>query len=176
MAGNVQQQGEDPTVEIVNRIRVLESKYTQLGERVLVINQNLIKQYKKLAKDIRAGEENIKDVKNDLNNVKNILKHLTEEAADFAKKDSLKILEKYINLWNPLNFVTETDVKRMIEEVKHGGSTHRRSTADAKTRNDKRTDSLSPHTKRVHRPANKRRNKPSKHKAGSRSHARKKRR
>ncbi|MFH1636929.1 MAG: hypothetical protein ABIB71_00725 [Candidatus Woesearchaeota archaeon] len=170
MDGN--QASDDQTVvEIVNRIRVLESKYTQLGERVLVINQNLIEQYKRLTKEIRGTEASIKDLKNDLNNVKNILKHLTEEASDFAKKDSLKVLEKYINLWNPLNFVTESDVKRIIKE--NASSTNSGSPEYAETGDDKGADSLSSGAEGLQPKADKRGNKPGKHKnGGGKSNAR----
>ena len=42
-------------------------------------------------------------------------KHLSEEAANFSRKDEVKLLEKYIKLWNPINFVTETDVKNILQ-------------------------------------------------------------
>jgi len=115
MQGPETYQGADVIVEIVNRLRVLESKNTLLSERILLINQNMIEEYKKLFKDVKAVENEIREIKNDLANVKNILKHLTEEASTFARKDELKILEKYIKLWNPLNFVTETDVKNILQ-------------------------------------------------------------
>ncbi|MBI4448282.1 hypothetical protein HY643_04840, partial [Candidatus Woesearchaeota archaeon] len=35
----------------------------------------------------------------------------------FAKKENVKVLEKYINLWNPLNFVTREEAKRIAKEV-----------------------------------------------------------
>ncbi|MBU2590193.1 MAG: hypothetical protein KKA65_00855 [Nanoarchaeota archaeon] len=111
--------GADVVIELTNRLRVLESKNSLLNERLLVVNQNMIEEYKKLIKDIRSIESEIRDVKNDMQNIKKILKHLTDEAANFAKKDEIRLLEKYIKLWNPLNFVTETDVKNIVErEIK----------------------------------------------------------
>ena len=103
-------------IELTNRIRVIESKNSLLSERMLVMNQNMIEEYKKMIRDVKSLEGEIGDMKNDLNNLKNIIKHLTEEAKNFARKDSLKILEKYINLWNPLTFVTTTEVKKLVEE------------------------------------------------------------
>ena len=35
---------------------------------------------------------------------------------NFAKKSDLKVLEKYINLLNFMKFVTEDDVKKLIEK------------------------------------------------------------
>lgn len=111
-------------VDINNRLRVLEGKQRLFSERLLVVNQNMIDEYKQMMKDVKLVDSELKEMKSDLDNVKNILKHLTEESSEFVKKDSVKVLEKYINLWNPLNFVTEDEVKTMIkealQEVKNG--------------------------------------------------------
>ncbi|RME54182.1 hypothetical protein D6777_04620 [Candidatus Woesearchaeota archaeon] len=128
-----QQQGysmQDLVIELTNRIRVLESKNSELGERMLVMNQNMIAEYKKLIREIKSLEKEIDDMKNDMNNMKNIIKHLTDEAKNFARKDSLKVLEKYINLWNPLTFVTPKDVRRIIEEELNKKNGKRTDTTD----------------------------------------------
>jgi len=113
--------------ELSNRVRILESKQTLFTERMLNINQNMIEQYKQITKEIKANRGELKEVKKDIFDVQNVIKHLTEEASEFAKRDSVKVLEKYINLWNPLNFVTDKEVKRMIDEqlkgIKDGGKT-----------------------------------------------------
>ena len=109
------EQGQDIIVELVNRIRILESKYSLMSERLLVVNQNMIEHHKQLTKELKLNESDMRDLKNDLEKVKNILKHLSEEAANFARKDEVKLLEKYIKLWNPINFVTDSDVKNIIQ-------------------------------------------------------------
>ena len=111
------QQGQDLAFvlnDLNARIRVLENKYSLFGERLLIINQNMIEEYKKLIRNIKTAEEDIKEVKKDLFNVKEIVSGLTKELTLFARKDSLQVLEKYINLWNPMNFVTEKDVINLI--------------------------------------------------------------
>ncbi|MFH1455887.1 MAG: hypothetical protein ABIF40_02970 [archaeon] len=113
--------------ELNNRVRILESKQTLFTERMLNINQNMIEQYKQITKEIKANREEIKDGKKDIFELQNVIQHLTEEASEFAKRDSVKVLEKYINLWNPLNFVTEEEVKQIVQEqlkgIKDGGKT-----------------------------------------------------
>lgn len=96
------------------RIRVLENKYSLFGERLLIINQNMIEEYKTLLRKIKTFESEFMDIKKDLFNIKEIISGLTKEMRLFAKKDSLQVLEKYINLWNPMNFVTEKDVINLI--------------------------------------------------------------
>jgi len=117
MAEEMQQMSaEDILNELTSRIRILESKQTTFNERLLLVNQNMIEQFQKTTKDIKSINMELQDLKKDLFNAKHVVKHLSEEASGFAKKESLKILEKYINLWNPLNFVTETDLERVVEE------------------------------------------------------------
>ena len=100
--------------ELANRIRILESKQSLLSEKLLVMNQNMIEEYKKVMKEIKVIDMEIKDMKKDLANVKNVVRHLTEEAGKFAKQSDVKVLEKYIKLWSAMNFVTEKQVQEMI--------------------------------------------------------------
>ena len=48
--------------------------------------------------------------------IKEIIKHLVEEFDLFARKEDIKFLEKYINLWNPIKFVTSEELKNALEE------------------------------------------------------------
>lgn len=98
------------------RIRVLESKYNLFGERLLIINRNTIDEYKKLNQEIKSMDKEIKDIKKDIYNLKEILNHITKDMERLANKESVKILEKYINLWNPLNFMTEKEVKELVKK------------------------------------------------------------
>lgn len=101
--------------ELANRLRILESKQGLLSEKLLVMNQNMVEEYKKVMKEIKVIDLELKEAKKELANVKNIVRHLTEEAGKFAKQSDLKVLEKYIKLWSPMNFVTEEHVRKMIQ-------------------------------------------------------------
>ena len=104
------------TADMVSRTRVLEGKYNLLRDRVLVINQNMIDEYKRLLIELKGLNSDIKDVRDDVFKIKEALKHLIKELDLFARKDDVKVLEKYINLWNPMKFTTEQDVINIIKE------------------------------------------------------------
>ena len=116
MAEKVQQNNDQIIYELVNRIRVLESKQNLFSEKLLVMNQNMIEEYKKVVGELKKIRKGIQGSEDDLENVKNVVRHLTEEAGKFAIKDDVRVLEKYINLWDPLNFVTEKDVMELIKK------------------------------------------------------------
>ena len=102
--------------ELVNRIRILESKQNLFSEKLLVMNQNMIEEHKKVIEGIKKVKNSLKGMEEDLDNVRSVVRHLSEEASKFAIKEDVKVLEKYINLWDPLKFVTEDDVKEMIKK------------------------------------------------------------
>ncbi len=115
-----QQQGMSETenfyLDTVSRMRTLEGKYNLLRDRALIINNNMIEQYKKTTVELGTINDDIKEIKTDLFKIKEAMKHLLKEFELFARKDDVKFLEKYINLWNPMKFVTEEELSRVIKE------------------------------------------------------------
>ena len=113
----VQEQGF--YMDATARVRPLEGQYNLLRDRMLIINNNLIEQYKKLSGEMKALNDDVKEMKTDIFNMKETMKHLIKELELFARKDDVKFLEKYINLWNPMKFVTSEELEKALE--KKGG-------------------------------------------------------
>lgn len=103
-------------VDMNARVRDLEGKYNLMRDRVLLINQNMIEEYKKTVNEIRVVNSDVKDIKKEIFQIKETLRHLIQEIDFFARKEDVKLLEKYINLWNPMNFTTEKEVVRIVQE------------------------------------------------------------
>ncbi|MCD4759982.1 hypothetical protein K8R33_03770 [archaeon] len=115
-----------PMNEINTRVRILEGKYNLTRERMLLINQNMIDHYKTLSTELRTINEDLKEIKETLETMKETTKNVVKEMSFFARKDQLKILEKYINMWNPLNFVTEKEVLEIMKKKRTKNATKRK--------------------------------------------------
>ena len=109
---------EELLFDVNSRVRSLEGKYNLLRDRVLIINNNMIEEYKKVMSELKIIDGEIKEIKSDIFKLKDSIRHLVKETELFARKDDVQFLEKYINLWNPMKFVTEDDVKKLIERHK----------------------------------------------------------
>lgn len=107
--------------EMIGRLRINESKITSLRERILVTDSNMINEYKRMSEEIRSINSEIMEIKNALNALKETINDVIKGTDNFASSQDLKFLEKYINMWNPLNFVTEKEVKDIIKESKQNG-------------------------------------------------------
>ena len=118
MAVEMQEQGlQNFVVDVGSRVRSLEGRYNLLRDRVLVINNNMITEYKKVLGELRVVNTELKEIKTDIFRLKETIKHLIAEVNTYARREDVKVLEKYINLWNPMKFVSESEVRKMIAEA-----------------------------------------------------------
>ncbi len=111
-----EQEGSQDNLELNSKLRSIEARYNMLAERLLVVNKNLIEQHKKLVHEIQMINSDIMEAKRDAKTTKELMSNIIKELENFATKDSVKVIEKYIDLLNPLNFVTEDQLNQAIEE------------------------------------------------------------
>jgi len=98
------------------RMRLLEERFMQLRENLELLNENLMDGHKDVLKRIKNLDNEIKGLKKENLELTNTTNHIIKEVGLFARKDSVRVLEKYISMWDPLKFTTEEDVKNLIKE------------------------------------------------------------
>jgi sugar phosphate isomerase/epimerase len=105
--------------ELISRIRILERSHQNSREKILLINQNMIEEYKDIIEEMRNIKTEVKETKKDILKIQDTFKKVIDEMNSFARKEDIKVLEKYINMWNPINFVTEEEVLNLIKKKRN---------------------------------------------------------
>lgn len=100
-----------------SRLRILEEGYINLRKKVQVSDQNMLSSNKKLAEEIKTINADVLDIKHEIADVKEKMLEVIKELKSCAKEEDVKVLEKYIELWQPLNFVTRNEVKKIVKEI-----------------------------------------------------------
>jgi len=98
------------------KIRDLEERHNLLKEKVLLLGQSFLKDGDRVNKELALMKSDIRDVKTEMERIKDGIQHIMAETADFARKEELALVEKYMKIWEPLKFVKEDDVERIVEE------------------------------------------------------------
>jgi predicted RNase H-like nuclease (RuvC/YqgF family) len=98
------------------RLRLVEETSTNIRRSLQVTEQNMLSKNKTFSTDIRTMTSDISDIKTEIAEVKEKIMDLVKELKETAKRDEVKVLEKYINLWNPVNFVTQNEVEDLVKE------------------------------------------------------------
>ena len=119
---NVPQQPDFGAVQedisnVSRRLRTLEEGFTNLRRALQVTDQNMLGKNKAFATEIRTIVSDISDIKSDINNIKEKIIELVNDLEEAAKKEEVKVLEKYINFWNPVKFVTQNEVETIVKDI-----------------------------------------------------------
>ena len=102
---------------VSRRLRTIEEGFTNLRRALQVTDQNMLGKNKAFATEIRAITSDISDIKSDINDIKEKILEMVNDLEEAAKKEEVKVLEKYINFWNPVKFVTQNEVEAIVKDV-----------------------------------------------------------
>lgn len=106
--------GLDPnTLYVV--IKGLESKVNNLLRQVDVFKNDYIKKNQDLKKEVKALNEELLDLKREQDAFGQKMDLVVKELRQTAGIEQVSVLKRYVDLWNPLNFVTQRDVERIVE-------------------------------------------------------------
>tara|TARA_Y100000310_G_scaffold345831_1_gene470781 strand:- start:3506 stop:3967 length:462 start_codon:yes stop_codon:yes gene_type:complete len=114
--------GPDPELlkdiaQVTRRLRVMEEQYTNMRRRVTVLDQNMLSHGKKLKEEVNIVNTDFNEAKKLIKDVEDKLILVIKELKRTANKQDVLVLQKYINLWEPVNFVTRTEAEKMIKEA-----------------------------------------------------------
>ena len=99
------------------RLRLLEEGFTNLRRFLQITEENIIAKNRHYSAEIKTLTSDINETRKEIQELKDKLILIIKELQNVARKEEVKVLEKYINLWNPIKFVTQNEVEQIINEV-----------------------------------------------------------
>tara|TARA_Y100000031_G_C8188563_1_gene370222 strand:- start:580 stop:1011 length:432 start_codon:yes stop_codon:yes gene_type:complete len=111
LAGNFQSLNSKVT-ETESRLRVLEERYGNIRKKTQLTDQNVLEFEKEFTQEMKVVMSDLTDLKRTLATSKEKLEAMTAELDKMASKYDLKVLERYLDLWQPLEFVQKPEMKQ----------------------------------------------------------------
>ena len=111
---------EDISSDIVNlsrRVRILEERNTNMQNRMEIIEQNMLSRHKHVTTELKTMLFELSELNKEVNELKNKMLLFVKELQMTAKKEEIGILKKYIDLWEPVNFVTHGEVEDLVQQA-----------------------------------------------------------
>ena len=102
---------------VARRLRILESRYTDLSRKAQVTEKNMLAERKRFTSEIKTLDSDILEIKRDLNDIKTKMDMIIGELKNFAAKEDIEAIRKYVELWEPVNFVTRDEVEKIVKET-----------------------------------------------------------
>ncbi len=123
--GKPAKEPEGPSVgfliqEITNistRLRVLEERGTNMKKKQQIVEQNMLSHGKKYSGEINLLKDEIDEIKRTMTEIENRIIMIIKELQMSAKREEVDSLKKYVELWEPVKFVTQNQVEKIVKEI-----------------------------------------------------------
>lgn len=96
-------------------VKALETKVNALLRETDMIKNNFTEKAKNMNKEVRMLNDNMVEIKRQQLQINQKIDLIVKELKQTAGGEELQTLKKYVDLWNPLHFVTQRDVERVVE-------------------------------------------------------------
>ena len=103
--------------DVVRILRTLENRYNNLMKKVQLTDQNMIQEHKRLNKELKIVDSDLIDSKKELNELDYKFGLIIKELSLCAKKQDVDLISKYMELWQPINFIRKQDAEKMIDQM-----------------------------------------------------------
>lgn len=100
-----------------SHLNSLEEKMQLLRERVSILSQTLLKQSDRLNSELSGIKSDLNRIKDDHEKLKETIDHIVFESSTFARKDEVLSAQRFMKLFEPLNFVSEEEVKKIVSQM-----------------------------------------------------------
>jgi len=108
--------GIDRIAELATRLRLNEQRTGELRKQLSFVEQNMISNHRAAMSQIKTAQEDLVRIKQRIQNIEDTLLKITKEFRMVARKEDVDIIKRYVDLWDPVKFVTLDQVERMINE------------------------------------------------------------
>src|SRR3990167_5498930 len=118
------QQPQQPIVsdakvnDLMRLLRTMEERFTNMNRKLEVIESNFIGQQKKMNKDFILAESDLIEMKKELSGFSYKLVLMAKELSLCAKKSDVEVIKKYLEFWQPMDFIRRTVAEKFIESRK----------------------------------------------------------
>ena len=101
--------------ELASSVRILEDRYMNLRKKSQLTDQSLIELQKEYYKEKKHLNQELIETKLKLQELTDELKIIHGELKDTVKQKDLKVLNKYLDLWEPMQFATRKEVEQILQ-------------------------------------------------------------
>ncbi len=104
--------------EIASRLAVLEERAGNLRKKGQNTDQSLLEYSRETRADLKALRERLTELARVVEDVREKVEAMAGELGSVVKRQEFSVLERYLDLWQPLNFITREEAKMLLKEAK----------------------------------------------------------
>lgn len=102
---------------LTRRLRLVEERLLDLRKKVDMVEENSTSEDKELHIQNKATNAEVSETKKNVSEMKDKMNIMIKELQNSAKLTDVQVLEKYISMWEPIDYVTYESVEKTVEHM-----------------------------------------------------------
>lgn len=102
---------------LTRRLRLVEERLLELRKKVDMVEENSTSEDKELHIQNKATNAEVSETRKNVSEMKDKMNIMIKELQNAAKLTDVKVLEKYISMWEPIDYVTYESVEKTVEHM-----------------------------------------------------------
>jgi len=102
--------------DIGRRLRIVEEKFNNLDKKLKLNEENMLSSFKKFNTTLATFHDDINDFRHHIKIDDERTELIIKELKLSAKKEDFAVLQRYIELWDPVKFATHSEIEKVIKE------------------------------------------------------------
>ena len=106
----------NPLGDIAIKVRDIEEKSRIMNERTILLGRNIIEMKDHLNVDLMNLKKELEKLKQEMKRMSAFLEIDSREFSSFARKEDVAMLAKQAKMFQPLEFVKKSELKKISKE------------------------------------------------------------
>lgn len=103
---------------VTQRQKDIEGSLDLLSEKLDLLDHNSIRNFRKANDEVKDAHNEIKELKAEIETLKEFNSKMAKQIKLMSTRDEVTKLEKYIDFWEPMNFVTRDEIAELRQKIK----------------------------------------------------------
>lgn len=98
------------------RVRISEERYSEFRKKLLFVEQNMLSNQKKAMVEVKLLQNDVTEMRRTIQAVEDKMITVIKELRLTARKEDIDVMKRYLELWDPVKFITADRVEKLIDE------------------------------------------------------------
>ncbi len=103
---------------LATRLKLAEERYTNLSKRNQLTESSLLGFERDIRAELKVLSKQLSDLRKKIGEINTKLDAVNGELGVVVRKHEFSVLERYLDMWQPLQFVTRDEAARLIRDAK----------------------------------------------------------
>lgn len=98
-------------------LKVIEERISNLDKKTELIENNILSLGRRQNAEIKTLHSKVLTVEKDIALIKRTMTEIASDLRNFARIEEVETIRKYLDAWEPLNFITRGEAEDIIKEL-----------------------------------------------------------